>query len=227
MHSIQPTRSVFVLLWLVLATLQPLSGLRAQPAPDRWQELERRPGEGEQCLVCGQTVHGDEVVEIRFRGRRFVVKASMLGDFEGDPDQYFAALEARSALFDEMAARPEVSPLWLWVGGYIFVGLLFAALCGYLAVSRGLAPVSWFFAGLAGNVAALVVLLVTPRGLAAANLPGGLTKVPRTHTPVACDGCGASNHPAASRCAGCNAALQPTAASETETLNVIPREVHS
>ena len=182
-------------------------------------ELDRRPGEGEQCIVCGLAIEGLEIVEVRYKGRTFYVASKMLSDFEADPDLHFQKLQARSALFDERSMEGRrVRPGWLYFGAYVLLGLVFAAVCGYLAISRSLEPLPWFFAGLAGNVAALAVLLVTPRGdptAAPAGVPSGLVKVPATHASVACPSCGASNHPAASACSGCGAALTPALEPET------------
>ncbi len=189
---------------------------RGESAP---AELDRRPGVGEQCIVCGRAIEGDEIVELRYKGRTFHVAAKMLGDLEGDPELYFQQLQARSALFDERAMEGRrASRGWLWFGGYFAVGLVFAALCGYLAVSRSLQPLPWFFAGLAGNVAALGVLLARPRGDASAlpgGVPAGLAKVPATHAAVPCPSCGAANHPAAADCSDCGAALAPALEPET------------
>ncbi len=182
-------------------------------------EIDRRAGEGERCLVCGQQIHGDEIVELRYKGRSFFVAAKMLGAFEGDPEVYFEQLQATSALFDERSMEGrQMSRGWLVFGIYVVVGLVFAALCGYLAVGRSLAPLPWFFAGLVGNVATLVVLLATPRGDGAAlpqGVPAGFAKVPTTRAPVPCAACGVANHPAAPDCGGCGAALSPAIAPET------------
>ena len=204
---------------IVLATLLPaflVAGDQdrgAETAPP--VELEQRPGEGEQCIVCRQPIHDLEIVEVRYKGRTFHVAAKMLDEFTADPDLYFQKLQARSALFDERAMEGrQVSTGWLLFGGYVLAGLVFAALCGYLAVSRGLAPLPWFFAGLFGNVAAAAVLLITPRG-DAADVPAGLAKVPVTHFPLPCPRCGAPNHPSAAACSGCGAGLAPAVEAET------------
>lgn len=189
-----------------------------EPAPER-VVLDTRPGEGERCIVCKQQVYGADVVEVRYQGRRFFVKAAMLEDFDAEPLRYFEELQARSGLFDERAVGGgKVSWGWLAFGAYVVVGLVFAALCGYLAIGRGHLPLTWFFAGLAGNVAALFVLLKTPRGRLEAVMPPGLTKVPITRAPVPCPGCGATNHPSAAECGGCGAELEP--AFEPETARV-------
>jgi len=207
---------------VAVADLPPAAAAGEVPAagPEEWTTLDRRPGEGEQCLVCGRRVHGDEVVEVRYKGRTFFVSAAMFGLFEEDPEQYFCTLQARAGLFDEagVAARPMASG-WLVFGLYVLVGLIFAAGCGYLAVARAHRPLPWFFAGLLGNVAALVVLLATPRGDAAAmspfGVPPGLAKVPTTRSPQPCPRCGGTNHPAATACSGCAAPLEPGIEPET------------
>ena len=57
--------------------------------------LDQRPGEGERCIVCKQEIHGADVVEVRYKGRRFFVKAEMLDDFDaatGTSDEPLRAL---------------------------------------------------------------------------------------------------------------------------------------
>ncbi len=167
-----------------------------------WTVLDERTGEGEVCVVCKQQIYGKEVLQIRCKGRRFYVSADMLKDFEADPLRYFIDLEARSGLFDERATdTAALGPGWLVFGSYVFVGLLFSALCGYLAIGRGHVPLPWFFAGLLGNVAAFALLLVTPRGT--------VSRGARTRAPAPCPHCGDFNHPVAAACSGCGAALQP------------------
>ena len=209
----------FVLLAMLLANWPPLALAGEEPEVPVMTELDRRAGSGERCLVCGQEIHGDEVVEVRYKGRSFFVATKMLGDFEGDPDLYFQQLQAKSALFDERSMEGrQMSKGWLLFGVYVLVGLVFAAACGYLAITRALAPLPWFFAGLLGNVAALIVLLATPRGDSAtlpAGVPSGLAKVPTTRAPMSCSACGGSNHPAAAVCGGCGTGLAPTIAPET------------
>ena len=215
-------RKSFVLPFvLLLAGLTPITGAQ-ESDPARREVLSQRPGDGERCIVCKQQVHGADVVEVRYKGRRFFVKEAMLPDFDADPERYFNELQARAGLFDERAVGGgRVSTGWLAFGGYVVVGLVFAALCGYLAIGRGHAPLPWFFAGLAGNVAALFVLLMTPRGdpeAFPAGVPPGLAKVPVTRAPVPCPHCGATNHPSAAQCSGCDQSLE--AAVEPETARI-------
>jgi len=198
----------------------------ADVEPDRtdgeaeWVVLDQRPGNGEQCLVCRKRVYDEDVVEIRYKGRTFFVGKPFMAEFETDPLRYFARIQARSALFDEnaLAANRPMAFGWLWLGGYILAGVLCAALCGYIAVCKGLMPLSWFFAGLFGNVAGLGLVMFVARGDAAAlpaGIPAGFAKIPTTYAPTACPSCGAANHPSAARCAGCRAPLTPTVTPET------------
>jgi len=185
----------------------------------QWEVLEQRPGQGEQCLVCRKQIYDEDVVEIRFKGRTFHVGLRFLGDFEDDPQRYFASLQARSALFDENAVGGGRSMAfgWLWLGVYVLGGLVCSALCGYIAVCKALSPLPWFFAGLAGNLAGLGLVMFVPRGditALPAGIPPGLCKVPTTRAPVACPSCGIANHPSAQRCPGCGHALTPTVESE-------------
>ncbi len=194
---------------------------QAQPAESNpWTELERRPGTGEVCLVCRTPVEGDDVVEVRYQGRVFHVSAAHFPEFEADPDRYFARIQARSALFDEKAVPvATASNGWLYVGLYVLIGLVFAALCGHVALQRGLKPIPWFFAGLVGNLAALAVLLFTKAEAQVAyveGVPGGLAKIPTTHSPVECPNCHNFNHPAAENCIHCGYKLDPKIESEAQ-----------
>ena len=95
-------RSPAILAIFLLTLLAPTVGADQQSEPPvPVIELDRHPGEGERCIVCEQQIHGHEIVELRYKGRRFFVAAEMLGEFNGDPDVYFQKLQARSALFDE------------------------------------------------------------------------------------------------------------------------------
>lgn len=212
--------------WALLIAV--LTVVAAQPAgaateaADEVVILEERTGEGEQCLVCRRAVHGEPVVEARFKGRRFHVRVDMLDEFRSDPERYFRSLEARSGLFDEVAFPDQAARSgygWFTLGLYVLVGLVFAAACGALAVNRGRPAWAWFFAGLFFNLPALIALLVGSRGEAAAvpaGVPGGLRKVPTTRAPIACPSCGSEIHPAARRCSRCGAALAPLVEAETE-----------
>jgi len=179
----------------------------------------RHAGQGEQCIVCGQRIFGEDVVEVQYKGRTFYVGAPLLEEFERDPQQYFAKLQARSALFDESALPARrMSFGWLWFGVYVLAGIVSAAIAAYVAVGKARPALPWFFAGLFGNVVAVVAVVVAPRRDASAlpaGIPRGLRKVPTTRTPRPCPACGASNHPSAAACSACGAPLSPTVAAET------------
>ena len=211
--------SIAVIISLVLASALAADDVEQGSRGSGWVVLDERPGDGEQCLVCRKRVYDEDVVEIRYKGRTFFVGKPFMGDFEADPAHYFARIQARSALFDEgaLAASRPMNFGWLWLGGYVLAGMFCSALCGYIAVTRGLWPLPWFFAGLFGNVAGLALVLVLPRGEVAtlpAGIPDGLAKVPTTRAPSVCPSCGSSNHPSATRCADCHASLTPTVEAE-------------
>ncbi len=124
----------------------------------------------------------------------------------------------RGGLFSEEAggAQP-VSLGWFLLGLYVLVGLVFAGASAQQAVQKALPPIPWFFAGLFLNAVAYLVLLTRPPGDARefpAGIPGGLTKVPRTYEHQACPCCGTYLHPAAHRCPGCEAEMEPKVESE-------------
>lgn len=205
---------------VLAAALLPRAGVAAQePAADpSWEVLGEKAGDGEQCLVCGNAIHEGQVREFRYKGRTFWVSEKMVGEFEADPDAYFKKIQARAALFDE-GSMPErqISGFWLGFGLYVLIGLLAAALSGYLAVGKGLEVRPWFAAGLLLNVFAVVAVALKPRAAVdlPAGIPGGLAKVPVTRQPASCPHCGAPNHPAAAVCASCGGALQPNVEPET------------
>ena len=184
-----------------------------------WSVLDRRPADGEQCLVCRQAIHHGEIVEMRYRGRRFHVSADMVETFESDPERYFNRLRARAALFDEdSVVRQPMSNRWLGLGLYTLLGLVSAAGCGYLAVAKALRPMPWFLAGLFFNVVALGAILMAPKGDLSKlpeGVPKGLRKVPLTLSPLVCSECGETNHPSAASCGQCGTALTPSAEPET------------
>ena len=142
----------------------------------------------------------------------------MVGEFEATPDAFFQKLQAKAALFDEGSMpRRETRGFWLGFGLYVLAGLLAAALCGYMAVGKGLEARFWFFAGLLFNLLAVAVLALRSKAAVdlPAGIPPGLAKVPVTRHPTACPHCGDPNHPAAAVCGGCGGALKPKIQPET------------
>lgn len=147
-------------------------------------------------------------------------RADQMRAVPGERCLFLATARANAALFDEkaMPAGRQMTFGWLWLGLYVLAGLICSALCGYVAVCRGLAPMPWFFAGLVGNVVGLALVMSVRRGDTAAlpgGIPRGFAKVPTTRAPSACPACGVTNHPSARRCTGCGASLSPTVEAET------------
>lgn len=186
-------------------------------APD-WRVIGIKPGEGEQCIVCDTPILAGRAVEILHRGRVVHVNEKMMPDWRQDANRYFRKVQARAALFDEESLAPRVLELgWLLFGVYVLVGLLAGGGCAYVAVARGLAPIPWFFAGLVGNIVALMVLWTRSAADISAlpqGVPRGLVKVPTTHAPIICPACGRPNHPSTAQCSGCGAALSPSIEAE-------------
>src|SRR5262249_13451233 len=132
---------------------------------------------------------------------------------------FFASLQPQGALFQ---GSPEpASPLlgvWFFLGLWVVLGLVCGAASAYIAVTRGLPPIPWFFRGLAVNLVALGWVRtrapadpsVFPQGV-----PRGLRKVPSTRAPLPCPRCGEENHPSARACATCRGALDPRVDAET------------
>lgn len=214
--------SAVTVVWLAVALASPLlaqvrpSGSTSEPAGE-WEILDQRPAEGEQCIVCRLQIHEGNIVELRYKGRRFFVAAGMLDEFEADPDHYFEVLRPRGGLFDEEAMP--TTPMrtgWLAFGAYVLIGLAFGAACSYVALDRGLPALGWFFAGVLVNVLALVAVRTRkPVPGALRGAPRGLTKIPATYAPRLCAGCGNPNHPSAPVCSGCGRKLTPTVEPET------------
>ena len=178
---------------------------------------------GRHCLVCDRELESADTCIVH-RGRTVPLCTGMCADkFTADPELFFARSSPRGAFLQEdpVEAGPMRGP-WFWFGVYVVAGLISAALSAYIAVNRAQPPLGWFFAGLFGNVAALVVVLFFVRRgdatLLPAGVPSGLNKVPTTRRPRACPSCGRHNHPSASSCASCGTALQADVVSEVATV---------
>ena len=177
---------------------------------------------GRECLLCPSPL-GDSDTSVQHKGRTVYLHAGKCEahwrDHPEDQDKFFARLQARGALFDENALEASaVNWGWLIFGLYVLLGLVFGALCAYLAVAWGHGPIPWFFFGLFLNVLALIGILARAKGDITglpAGIPAGLRKVPTTRAPSYCDGCGAENHPSAVKCGACGGELRPSAAAET------------
>jgi len=174
---------------------------------------------GEICLVSGKPlVEGD--VALIVRGRRVPLCFSKVDTFLKYQDKYFARMQPKGALFQEELSAPKGAALggvtsgWFLFGLYVLVALVFAGLSGYSAVSKGLPPIPNFFIGFFLSAFGYLYVLTRPAVAKKGEIPAGFVKVPTTHTPVPCAGCGYQNHPSAKQCVGCGGTLEPRLQSE-------------
>lgn len=187
-------------------------------------QAPRRSLAGRECLLCPNPL-GNSDTSVTHRGRTIYLHAGACEahwrDYtEEDRDKSSIRLQARGALFDETALHAAAAVNWGWLifGVYVLFGLVFGALCAYLAVARGHGPIPWFFLGLFFNLLALIGIFTKAKGdieRLPAGIPAGLRKVPTTRAPSYCDGCGAENHPSAVKCGACGGVLRPSAAAKT------------
>ncbi len=170
---------------------------------------------GSACVVCGREVHTHDPVYV-IAGQRVAVHgpgSPCDAAFRASPAKFLAALQPRGAF---LGGQPgQISFGWFLFGTYVLLGLIFAGLCGQVALNRGHAPLRWFLAGLFFNAFAYAALLLKKRVTvnAPAGVPGGLGKIAATYAPVRC-ACGAENHPSASQCSACGTVLRPSVSSE-------------
>ena len=165
------------------------------------------------CFLCNQPIEASDVV-YQVDGQRLGVHLTLCdGKLREQPQRWVARLKARGAFLSAPLDRGALSTGWFLAGLWVLAGLVFAGLCAHRALHTGRRMVPWFFAGLAFNSLAYVVLLTRPK-LAAAPVPSGLRKVAATWDPLPCTACGSTNHPGASQCLACGARLKPVLASE-------------
>jgi YHS domain-containing protein len=184
------------------------------------------------CIVCDAPAPAGALTT-DYRGRRVTVcNETCKATFLGDPDEYFsrqAHRDARGALFDEHAPAnqtPQDRSLvsgWMWFGLYVVAGLVCGAAAAYVAMSKGIAPLPWLFAGLALNVVGLALVVAKPRGDLSRlpqGVPAGMAKIATTYAPAKCPKCGAENHPSARSCIACGAVLTARVESEATRAGV-------
>jgi len=174
------------------------------------------PQPGETCIVCEKAIGAtDRVYEVE--GQRAAVHLGACDNaFIREPGRYLARLKPRGAF---LGAEPNPGPNISWrgfaFGIYVFLGLVFGALCAYRAVNHALKPLPWFLAGFLLNLFGFLAVVTWPAGDSSkAGLPPGLVKVPTTFSPRVCPRCGAMNHPSATSCAGCGSKIKPLVTSE-------------
>ena len=182
------------------------------------------PRPGDVCLACNNLIGDDDVVFL-VRGQRVPVHlAEMDPDVRAQLVQLLAQLEPRGAFLGAQQEQPELSPFWFFAGFYVLLGLIFGALCAHRALHAGRSQLAWFGIGLALNAVGYLLLLSRRKRevLAPAGIPRGLKKISATYQPEPCGGCGALNHPSATACLGCGAALEPKMVSEVARAGLRP-----
>lgn len=178
------------------------------------KEVPARPGEI--CLVCGKPIGADDVVYL-IHGQRVALHAVVcFGEFDKTPYKYLDMVEPHGAFLGMGGESQALSLGWFFLGLYILLGLIFAALCAHQAMRTGHSATAWFGAGLALNAVGYLLLITRRPGEmdGPEGVPAGLQKIPLTYSPRACPVCGAPNHPSATQCSACGAALEPQAPSE-------------
>ena len=219
------TKKVFLnWMWPVLGLLALPAWAQENAPHTSYQKV--RPKWGDYCTVGNVPLDTLQDVALIVRGRRVPLHRTMVDSFLRTQEKYFSRQQPKGALFQEElsaakgAALAGVTSGWFLFGLYVLVALVFAGMSGYTAVSKGLPPIPNFFIGFALSALGYLYVLTRPAAAAKGEIPGGLVKVPVTHTPVSCAGCGYQNHPSARQCAGCGGKLTPMI--ESEVARTVP-----
>lgn len=179
---------------------------------------------GETCLVCNEPLHAGDVVYL-VGGQRVPIHLGPCDSaLRAQPRHWLAQLRPRGAFLGAEADQPVPSAGWFFLGFYILLGLIFAALCAHQALHVGRSAYGWFAAGLVLNAFGYLILLTRPRRevQAPAGVPRGFGKIAATYAPQPCPKCGATNHPAASECITCGARLAPAVDAEVKRAGLHP-----
>jgi hypothetical protein len=169
------------------------------------------------CVGCNDPMHLDSAgYALLYRGRKIPIHSFCEGAVRSNPaiyQTYFASLQPKGALFQEHDDdQSGVKAGWFIFGLIVLVALLTGGLSGYAAVSKGLQPIPNFFIGL--TIVGFLYVLTRPSAVKPGEVPEGLVKVPTTLAPIPCEKCGYTNHPSATKCAGCGTKLKPLMQSE-------------
>jgi hypothetical protein len=184
--------------------------------------VEPRPGD--LCLICDKPIGRADIIYM-VNGQRVAVHRDVcLVEFRAHPERFLATLRPRGAFLGAGAEGQNLSYSWFLVGLYVLIGLVFSAVCAQRALHAGRNPMAWFGVGLMFNAFGYLLLLMRPKRktFAPAGVPEGLQKVPATYAPQPCPGCGHTNHPSATECAGCGGKLQPAIQSEVKKVGLRP-----
>ena len=176
--------------------------------------VARRPAHGGTCVHCGAKMP-EGSFEYQVRGVWVPLCSERCArGFASDPGRFLSRLLPRAALFsEEIGGALPVRVTWLAIALYVLLGLACGGVAAHVAVSHGLPRLPWFLAGLVGNLFALAFL--APRAARTSAALRGLAKIPATASPMPCSACARTNHPSASLCIHCGAALSPLVEPET------------
>lgn len=169
------------------------------------------------CVGCNNPMHLDSAgYALLYRGRKIPTHSFCESAVRSNPaiyQAYFASLQPRGALFQENdSGQAGVKAGWFIFGLIVLIALLTGGLSGYAAVSKGLPPIPNFFIGL--TIVGYLYVITRPSAVKPGEVPEGLVKVPTTLSPIPCEKCGYTNHPSATKCAGCGTKLKPQIQSE-------------
>jgi len=174
----------------------------AQPQPGPRVEGPFPARDGEICVVCNGNLSPADAAYF-IDGQRVGVMKDMQEDLLREPLRYVSRLRPENATAH---ARQTPQPAgYILVGLFVLSGLVLGGACAHMAVTKGYPPWTWFLLGFCFSAPAAVALAFRPP--AARPAPSSLT-------PVPCPACGRTNHPRASACLRCGAALTPAAAPE-------------
>jgi hypothetical protein len=197
-------RQILVLVFVLAPVFNGLAAVKIEgPMPAR---------DGETCAVCNTPVTDKDVAYL-VDGQRIAVMEAMQEEFLRNPLLYVTKFRPEGMVFSARQSG-SLNSGYLWLGMYVLVGLLFGGACAHVAMSKGLPSWRWFFLGFFFSVPACLAVAGKKPAADAPEVPDGLGKIPATRAPAACPECGAGNHPAAHRCLGCGAVLQPSVSSE-------------
>ncbi|MEZ5404481.1 MAG: hypothetical protein R2729_32680 [Bryobacteraceae bacterium] len=170
--------------------------------------------DGETCVVCNSRVSRHDLAYV-IDGQRMAVMRAMEADLLANPLEYVTKFRPEGMIFSNQQSQRE-SGAYFWAGVLVLIGLIFGGACAHMAMGKGFSAWRWFALGFVFSVPAALVLAMKAPAPDSQPMPEGLAKMPLTHGPIGCTGCGAANHPSAAACSSCGGALEPSVTSEVE-----------
>jgi len=181
------------------------------------------PKAGEICVVCNNPVGAHDRAYL-IQGQRVAVHAGACDRaFRADPARWLKRVKPLGSFLGTEAAEEALSHAWLYGGLYILLGLLFGALNARRALRASRNPLPGFSLGLFLNIFGYIfwrVRFAKGETVVLLGAAPGRAKLAVTYSPVPCPRCGMNNHPSATYCLSCGAALSPQVTSEVAKLDV-------